>query len=549
MNPIRKRKRSTLSVLVAALLGTSAPAFAADVPTADTSTVLDKVFAAYQGWFHCPGAPSPESNWFHWTYISQLPPTFENSSIPTFPVTDEYPEEARCPAPGLTVGGKQAYFFSSLNAGTAQTHFRWMREYGIDGAIMQRFLGSVEMLYEEKDIVLRNAMQAAGDNGRSFFIEYDVSGQIEDTKSQADEDAVFNQLTADWLHLVNDLHVTQNAMYQKQGGRPVVSFWGIAQGGSDVNWQMKPALASRVIDWFHDVAHVTIMGGVSNTYLELPEYADVVKKLDIIQPWNVGVYQDDGLDWYETYRTKVHLAATAANGQIYMPTIVPAYSGRDQTRGNVPSEGGASLGGKFFWDQAYRDRKDGVRTVKIAMFDELGEGTSLLKVAANASQAPSQYPWLTLDVDGYRLPTDWNLRVTHEIVSMFHGETPVSPTLPSDPGPFDVLPECGVLHPNEVLDPAHPLTSCDGHVSLSQDATGDLAVYRDGRQLYASGTKGQLIGTTIMQGDGNLVEYDRNGVPRWASNTGGHPGAYLYLRNDGATWIIEDGKPVWQAAP
>ena len=540
----------TLSRLALAVISAITwPAIAAPVKVADTSTVIDKVFAAYQGWFHCPGAPSPESNWFHWTYISQLPPTFDNSSIPTFPITDEYPQSARCPAPNLTVGGKQAYFFSSLDAGTSQTHFRWMREYGIDGAIMQRFLGSVEMLYQEHDIVLKNAMQAAGDNGRAFFVEYDVSGMFEDTKTQADEDAIFNQLTGDWQYLESELHITQNAMYQHEGGRPVVSFWGIAQGGEETKWQIKPALASRVIDWFHNVAHVTIMGGVSNSYLEQPAYADVVRKFDIIQPWNVGYYREADLDWYETYRTKVHVAATAASHQIYMPTILPAYSGRDQLNGNLPSEGGASLGGKFFWDQAYRDRRSGVRTVKIAMFDELGEGTSLLKVAANASQAPAEYPWLTLDVDGDRLPTDWNLRITHEIVSMFHGDTPLTATVPTDPGPFDVVPECGVLHPDEILDPTHPLTSCNGHVSLSQNADGDLAVYRDGTRLYGTGTNGQMIRTTIMQGDGNLVEYDAAGKPRWATGTAGHPGTYLYVRNDGGVWLIENGKTIWQAAP
>jgi hypothetical protein len=48
-----------------------------------------------------------------------------------------------------------------------------------------------------------------------------------------------------------------------------------------------------------------------------------------------------------------------------------------------------------------------------------------------------------------------------------------------------------------------------------------------------------------MQGDGNLVEYDTSGEPRWSSGTAGHDGAYLYLRNDGATWIIQNGNPIW----
>jgi len=139
--------------------------------------------------------------------------------------------------------------------------------------------------------------------------------------------------------------------------------------------------------------------------------------------------------------------------------------------------------------------------------------------------------------------------VTHEIAAMFHGTSPVTAIMPTDPGPFDVVPECGVLHPNEILVHAHPLTSCDGHISLAQDTNGDLTVYRDGTRLYSSGTGGQPIKTTIMQGDGNLVEYDQNGQPRWASGSAGHPGAYLYLRNDGTTWIVDGGKTIWQATP
>lgn len=540
------RKSLFVSTALSMLLTAALPARA---QTVDVSTVDNKVFAAYQGWFHCPGDPGPNSNWFHWTHISQELPTAANSSVPNYPISDEYPAESRCPVPNLTVNGKQAYFFTSLALGTAETHFRWMRQYHIDGAILQRFLGSLDGLYEEDDIVLRNAVTAAQDNGRSFFIEYDISGDFENTHSQAEEDAVFAKLTADWLHLVNDYHITSSPNYQKEKSRPVVSLWGMAQGGADITWQMKPALAKRVINWFHDTAHATVMGGVTNNFLEQPDWADVIPMLDIVQPWNVGVYKDQDLGWQLVNRTLPHVAATKANGQIYMPTIIPASSSRDENNGNAPVEGAESLGGKFFWDQAYLFRANGVRTLKVAMFDELGEGTSLLKTASNATEAPSQYPWINLDVDGLRLPNDWNLRVAYEIAAVFHGDKPLTQALPTDPGPLDVTPECGVLHPNEVLSLTQPLYSCDGTLHLSQDSDGDLAVYRGTAKLYSSGTAGLPIGTTVMQGDGNLVEYDHSGVPRWASGTAGHDGAYLYLRNDGATWVVSNGTAVWQAAP
>jgi hypothetical protein len=521
-------------------------ATAAHAQVTDTTSMNDKVFAAYQGWFHCPGDPGPNGNWFHWSYVSQLVPDAKMVSVPGFPITDEYPAESRCPVPGLTVNGQQAYFFTSLALGTAETHFRWMREYGIDGAMLQRFIGSVTDYYQEDDIVLRNAFQAAQDNGRSIMIEYDMSGDFNDTHTQAEEDALFDRVTHDWTHLVDDLHVLDNPMYQKHNGKPVVSLWGMGRPANEL-WGMKPALARRVIAWFKDTAHVTVIGGVSPFWMELPEWKDVLAMLDVVQPWNVGAYGSDGdLDWQLQNRIKPQLAATEASGQLYMPTVFPASSGRDQANGNRPSEGAASLGGAFFWHQAFDDRGAGVRTIKIAMFDEVGEGTSLLKIASDASQTPPQIAWLNLDADGLRLPHDWNLRIAHEVVGLFHGQPGYTRTVPSDPGPFDTsIPECGVLGPNQVVAPATPLFSCDGHVSLRQENDGTAGVYRDGKRTAVIGHAGTSRGNLIMQGDGNLVGYDVDGRPLWSTSTENHVGAYAYVRNDGGVQVIFEGDAIW----
>jgi hypothetical protein len=50
----------------------------------------------------------------------------------------------------------------------------------------------------------------------------------------------------------------------------------------------------------------------------------------------------------------------------------------------------------------------------------------------------------------------------------------------------------------------------------------------------------------IMQGDGNLVIYDPRAHPLWASNTAGHPGAWLIVQNDGSLVIYDAGsQPLW----
>lgn len=73
--------------------------------------------------------------------------------------------------------------------------------------------------------------------------------------------------------------------------------------------------------------------------------------------------------------------------------------------------------------------------LKIAMFDEVNEGTAVFKLAAKRSDAPDQGYWLTLDADGEDLPSDWYLRLSGEITRMFRSERSPSPELPKKPGP------------------------------------------------------------------------------------------------------------------
>src|SRR5258708_24592216 len=72
--------------------------------------------------------------------------------------------------------------------------------------------------------------------------------------------------------------------------------------------------------------------------------------------------------------------------------------------------------------------------LKIAMFDEVNEATANFKVASRRLDAPSQGYWLTLDADGFTLPSDWYLRLAGEITRVFRGQTPAA-AMPTTPGP------------------------------------------------------------------------------------------------------------------
>jgi hypothetical protein len=65
------------------------------------------------------------------------------------------------------------------------------------------------------------------------------------------------------------------------------------------------------------------------------------------------------------------------------------------------------------------------------MFDEVDEGTAILKIAPHRSDAPDQGFWLTLDADGADLPSDYYLKLAGEITRMFHGEIEASPRVPA----------------------------------------------------------------------------------------------------------------------
>jgi hypothetical protein len=389
-----------------------------------------KVLVGYQGWFRCPGDGSPSNSWSHW---SRGIPSPETLTIDLYPDVTELSGHSLCALPNMTIDGRQAYVFSSFARETVEKHFEWMKTYGIDGALLQRFVGEIAPSRVEGDVVLRNVMASAQDHGRVFAVEYDLSGSHPAT--------VLQQLQSDWTYLSGTVGVTSSSAYLRLDGKPVVSLWGLGLAG-DGNHIVDPKLAVSIIQWFQDVAHVKVMGGtpagwgsLSGDSVTDPEWAAVYAQLDIVQPWTVGRYATLGqADAWKRTHLVPDLALTRKNHQLYVPVIFPGFSwhnlNQDKPENQIPR-----LGGEFLWRQAYNARTSGASIIKIAMFDEVNEGTAILKAAPSRADAPAQGYWLTLDADGDKLPNDWYLRLAGEIGRMFREETYPSPAVPIHPGP------------------------------------------------------------------------------------------------------------------
>jgi hypothetical protein len=420
----RSSYAALLAVLVGAALHAAAPV--------DPSTLERKVLVGYQGWFTCPQDDS--RRWTHWSRGALTPETL---TVDLFPDVRELEPEERCEAPGMTIDGKPAYLFSSRNPKTVSRHFRWMQEYGIDGVLVQRFVGSIRGKHADGDLVLKNIMAAARESGRTFAIEYDVSGGNPDTFVQTLKD--------DWTYLVDEIKVTAHPNYQRHNGKPLVSVWGI--GLNENGHPPADAQAAKdLIDWFKSGAperyRVTYMGGTPSRWRTLtndarpdPAWSEVYAAMDVVQPWTVGRYGTlEAADRWKESMLVPDVQLAARNHQLYMPVVFPGFSWHNLKKtakeNQIPR-----LRGEFLWRQAYNARMAGAKVLKIAMFDEVDEGTAILKIAPHRKDAPEQGFWLTLDADGADLPSDWYLRLAGEITRMFHGEISPDPKLPVHPGP------------------------------------------------------------------------------------------------------------------
>jgi hypothetical protein len=386
----------------------------------DPSTLENKVLIGYQGWFTCPSDGS--GRWTHW---SRGVPTPATLTVDLYPDVTELDPDERCEIPGMTIAGKPAYLFSSRNPKTVSRHFRWMKHYGLDGVLVQRFVGEIPRKHADGDVVLKNIMNAARESGRTFAIEYDISGGNPDTFAQTLKD--------DWAYLVDDLKITAHPNYQRHNGKPVLSIWGMGLNDGAAHPPADPQTARDLIEWFK--RRVTYIGGTPSRWGALtadarpdPAWAAVYAAMDVIQPWTVGRYAT--LDRVDRWKDEVlipDLKLTAANHQLYMPVIFPGFSWHNLKPAGKENQI-PRLRGDFLWRQAYNAKIAGARTLKIAMFDEVDEGTAILKAAPHRRDAPDQGFWLTLDADGADLPVDHYLKLAAEITRMFHGEIPPRPT-------------------------------------------------------------------------------------------------------------------------
>ncbi|MFE6886747.1 discoidin domain-containing protein [Streptomyces sp. NPDC057694] len=385
----------------------AAPATASSAP----GDVVGKVTVGYQGWFACAGDGAPIDGWWHWAQNWGQTPSAANKAIVAWPDVRDYPATYRT-AFGDLGNGRAASLFSSYDQSTVDVHFRWMKQYGIDTAALQRF-NPTGGEGPTRDAMAGKVRGAAESQGVKFYVMYDVS----------DWATMQTDIKADWTNKMR-AH-TGSSAYARQNGKPVVCIWGF--GFNDAQRPFTPDVCLDVVNWFK-AQGCYVIGGVPTWWRtgdrdSRAGFSGVYHAFDMLSPWMVGrIGTIADADNFYNVATVPDLAECAAHGIDYQPCVLPGGVG-DRQRAH----------GDFMWRQFYNMVRAGVPNVYISMFDEYNEGNQIAKTAESQAWVPTGSGFLALDEDGTACSSDYYLRLTGDGGRMLKGQIALTATRPTPP--------------------------------------------------------------------------------------------------------------------
>lgn len=366
-------------------------------------SIRNLVMAGYQGWFNTP-EDGAGLGWKHFEKEKEFKPG--RCTIDLWPDVSEYEKtyETAFKLPDET----PAKVFSSYDASTTDLHFKWMKQYGIDGVFMQRFVVSIrnQKGKDNYNKILNNAVLSEEKYDRAICLMYDLSGM------EAGEEDI---LIRDWKELCEKYKLVSrnNNHYVYHHGKPLVAVWGI---GFNDRRKYGYEQVKKIIDFLKSEG-CSILVGVPTHWRTLTIDAvsdtrllELVKQADIVHPWLVGRFDNHT---YEPYRKSIEedIKWCKANGKDYMPVLFPGFSWHNMKK-DAPQNMIPRLGGRFFWKQVKGAVDAGAESLYLAMFDEIDEGTAFFKCTNTPpvgessfityeGEAPDHYLWLAGEAAKY----------------------------------------------------------------------------------------------------------------------------------------------------
>jgi hypothetical protein len=414
--------------LCAALVGRGATPTVARV---DSSSLTGKVMCGYQGWFNAEGDGAGRG-YNHWSR-GGVRPTPESVRVDLWPDLSEFPADERFPTDFVHADGTRAEVFSSARRPTVLRHFEWMRQYGIDGVFVQRFINSLTRgtSLAVNNTVLEHCREGARRSGRVYALMYDLSSLA---PGQAD------RLINDWKTLLRDTRLTSDPSYLRHHGKPLLALWGC---GFKSDEKPRPSLH----DWRKILAFLkndpesgglALMLGVPSGWrtqtrdtIADPALHELIQLANVVSPWTPGRYRTpEGATKQAEEVWAPDLAWCRERGIDFLPVAFPGFSWHNMKGPAAPLNAIPRLGGRFFWTQVTAARRIGADMLYVAMFDEVDEGTAIFKVT-NHPPVGEGVQFVTYE----GLPSDHYLKLTGLAGQVIRGElaataAPLAPALP-----------------------------------------------------------------------------------------------------------------------
>jgi hypothetical protein len=373
------------------------------------------VMAGYQGWFTAEG-DGAERGWHHYEKSGKFEPGM--NTIDFWPDVSEYTLTYKTAF--KFSDGSDAYVYSPYDAESVDLHFKWMKDYGLDGVFMQRFVSEIKSEKGKRHFnkVLDNALKAANKYKKAICVMYDLSGS-----SSADMQVLIN----DWNELQTTFSLfdnVKNPTYLRHNKKPLLVLWGV--GFSDGRKYTIADVQSLVTALKGPEKKVSIMLGVPYYWRTLerdtennPLLHTVIKSADIIMPWAVGRYNSGSYDNTAGMRLPGDISWCKSAGINYVPLVFPGFSWGN-LKGDVTIYNQIPRNkGDFFWQQVAGAKQSGAESLYLARFDEIDEGTALFKCLKERNlPLNGTGKFVGIEED---LATDYYLWLAGKATDWFHG--------------------------------------------------------------------------------------------------------------------------------
>ena len=343
------------------------------------------VMAGYQGWFNTP-SDGADRGWFHYQKNRSFEPG--SCTIDMWPDVREY--QKKYPTDFRFADGSTAYVFSSFDESTIDLHFKWMKDYNIDGVFLQRFIVTLKTesgrLHSHR--VLKAALKAAKKYDRVLAIMYDLSGMVEED---------YGILINDWKSIQEEFYINDRSKYTNylfHNKKPLVAVWGV---GFNDNRRYGFEAANKIIDFLKsEKSNCSVLLGVPTQWrsqtidaLNDVRLHETIKKIDIVHPWFVGRFNEQTYDDYLPLILE-DLKWCKKHGLDYVPTVFPGFSWYNMKDGAVLNHIPRNKG-NFIWKQFAGAINAGAEMIYVAMFDEIDEATAIFKVAHEVPVGQSKF--------------------------------------------------------------------------------------------------------------------------------------------------------------